>query len=407
MISNKVNSYMLESNSSGPSDFRQSFPENSFVTNIHPKIQTQSHSVPNIGKSMRNSLQFQPLGLTSTSRISVWDQPETNLSGDLSMQRNLWNEPETHSSNNLIIRSSNWNPIEFPSSSNDFHRTSVWDEAWIHSHNISSNNKSGQYDNLNGNRSYSNGAAMTLNQTNKIEASSPELDNVESDQILATKCINSRRRMICFSIVATCLFISIVLGTVLGILIYIPTGAITSTQTTTTTTSATTTTSTTSTTSETTITTTALVPQSCTVGSPTMLLNLYNPGQFSYTYYNYLYTPTTQQATIMVELEQDPSAMYIDGVSVVDASSQQLLTNGGFETGSLAPWQHGTVSGGGVSSGCGYSGTYCYSDAIVSQTDNIHQTFSSVSGSTVNVSFYLQNNSGGSVIIARVCIYPY
>ncbi|CAF5180193.1 unnamed protein product, partial [Rotaria magnacalcarata] len=57
--------------------------------------------------------------------------------------------------------------------------------------------------------------------------------------------------MICFSIVATCLFISIVLGTVLGILIYIPTGAITSTQTTTTTTSATTTTSTTSTTSET------------------------------------------------------------------------------------------------------------------------------------------------------------
>ncbi|CAF4791916.1 unnamed protein product [Rotaria socialis] len=218
---------------------------------MYPNIQTHSQSVPNIGKSMQNSLQFQALGLTSTNRISVWDQPETNLFGDLAMQRNLRNEPETQSSNNLINSSSNWNPIEFSSSSNGLHRTNVWDEAWIHSHNISSNNKSGQYDNLNGNRSYSNGAAMKLNQTNKIGASSPELDNVESDQILATKCINSRRRMIGFFIVATCLFVSIVLGTVLGILIYIPTGAIASTQTTITTTSATTTTSTTSTTSET------------------------------------------------------------------------------------------------------------------------------------------------------------
>ncbi|CAF4480635.1 unnamed protein product [Rotaria socialis] len=154
-------------------------------------------------------------------------------------------------------------------------------------------------------------------------------------------------------------------------------------------------------------TTTALSPQSCTAGSPTMLLNLYNPGSFSYTYYSYSYTPTTQQATIMFELQQDPSSIYIDAVSVVNASSQQLLTNGGFETGSLSPWQHGTISGGSVGSWCSYSGSYCYSDAIVGQTDNIHQTFLTVPGSTVTVSFYLQNNSAGSIIIARVCIYPY
>ncbi|CAF4353630.1 unnamed protein product, partial [Rotaria magnacalcarata] len=154
-------------------------------------------------------------------------------------------------------------------------------------------------------------------------------------------------------------------------------------------------------------TTTALNPQSCTAGSPTMLLNLYNPGSFSYTYYSYSYTPTTKQATIMIELQQDPSSIYIDAVSVLNSSSQQLLTNGDFETGSLAPWQHGTVSSGGVSSGCGYSGSYCYRDAIVGQTDNIHQTFATVPGSAVIVSFYLQNNSAGSVIIARVCIYPY
>ncbi|CAM4793640.1 unnamed protein product [Rotaria magnacalcarata] len=112
-----------------------------------------------------------------------------------------------------------------------------------------------------------------------------------------------------------------------------------------------------------------------------MLLNLYNPGSFSYTYYSYSYTPTTKQATIMIELQQDPSSIYIDAVSVLNSSSQQLLTNGGFETGSLAPWQHGTVSSGGVSSGCGYSGSYCYRDAIVGQTDNIHQTFATVPGS--------------------------
>ncbi|CAF3665764.1 unnamed protein product, partial [Rotaria socialis] len=104
-------------------------------------------------------------------------------------------------------------------------------------------------------------------------------------------------------------------------------------------------------------TTTALSPQSCTAGSPTMLLNLYNPGSFSYTYYSYSYTPTTQQATIMFELQQDPSSIYIDAVSVVNASSQQLLTNGGFETGSLSPWQHGTISGGSV--GSTDSGPHC------------------------------------------------
>lgn len=137
-----------------------------------------------------------------------------------------------------------------------------------------------------------------------------------------------------------------------------------------------------------------------------MLLNLLNPGSFSYTYYSYSYTPTTYQATIMVELRQDPSSIQIDAVSVTNSSGTELLTNGGFETGSLPPWTRGTVSGGSVSS-CGYSGTYCYRDAIVGQTDNIHQTFQTVPGSTVTVSFYLQNNAGGSTIIARVCIYPY
>ncbi|CAF3211810.1 unnamed protein product [Rotaria socialis] len=162
----------------------------------------------------------------------------------------------------------------------------------------------------------------------------------------------------------------------------------------------------TTTTTATTTTTTAFVPQSCTSGSPTMLLSLLNPSAFSYTEYSYSYTPTTAQVTIMIQFEQDPSSFSIDDVSVVNPSSPQLLSNGGFETGSLAPWQHGTVVSGNVASGCGHSGSYCYNDAIVGQTDNIHQTFSTVPGNTLNVSFYLQNNSGGSVIIARACIYP-
>ncbi|CAF4246451.1 unnamed protein product [Rotaria magnacalcarata] len=142
------------------------------------------------------------------------------------------------------------------------------------------------------------------------------------------------------------------------------------------------------------ITTTALAPQSCTSGSPTLLLNLYNPSAFSYTYYSYSYTPTTNQATIMIELRQDPSALYIDDISVIDSSNQQLISNGGFETGSLTSWQRGTVSGGSVSSGCANTGTYCYADGIVGQTDNIHQSFPTVVGSAVTVSFYLRNGSG-------------
>ncbi|CAF2155227.1 unnamed protein product [Rotaria magnacalcarata] len=96
----------------------------------------------------------------------------------------------------------------------------------------------------------------------------------------------------------------------------------------------------------------------------------------------------------MIELRQDPSALYIDDISVIDSSNQQLISNGGFETGSLTSWQRGTVTGGSVSSGCANTGTYCYADGIVGQTDNIHQSFPTVVGSAVTVSFYLRNGSG-------------
>lgn len=106
-------------------------------------------------------------------------------------------------------------------------------------------------------------------------------------------------------------------------------------------------------------------------------------------------------------MRHDPSYFRMDAVSITNTSGAQLLTNGGFETGSLLPWQHGTVVGGTISSGCGYTGTYCYTDGVVGQIDNIHQTFSTAPGNALNVSFYLKNDAGGSVLIARVCMYPY
>ncbi|CAM4957236.1 unnamed protein product [Rotaria socialis] len=250
--------------------YRRSVPESSFFTNTYSNTLTQYHSAPYVGKSNWDVSQLQSVGLISTTRNSVCNQPEIHSLNDSSLEQNSWNEQQYQSSNNLIRRTSNWDPIEFSSSTNDFHRKSVWDEAWIHSDNISSTRQSFEHNDLNRNRTDSNNATLKLDKTKEIEVSNPGINSVELDQKLATIGKGSGKKIIGFYIIVTWLFMSIVLGTILGIFIHATTEAPTSTQTTTTMTSATTsTTTTTSTTSTSTSTSTTSTISTTTVTTTT------------------------------------------------------------------------------------------------------------------------------------------
>jgi hypothetical protein len=100
----------------------------------------------------------------------------------------------------------------------------------------------------------------------------------------------------------------------------------------------------------------------------------------------------------------------LDDVNVYHGLTQ-LLTNGGFESGSLTGWIY---SGGSCNyyTGTAYSGSsyaktgnYYYYDRCSTATDTISQTFSTVVGDTYVISFWLTNyNCCGTTETASVTI---
>ncbi|CAM4786791.1 unnamed protein product [Rotaria magnacalcarata] len=401
---------------------RRSVPENSFFTNTYPNTLTQYHSVPYVGISNWDVSQLQSIGLISTTRTSICNQPEIHLLNDSSLEQNSWIEQHNQSSNNLIRRISNWDPTEFSSSTDDFHRKSVWDEAWIHSDNISSTRQSFEHSNLNRNRTDSNNTTLKLDHAKEIKVSNPGIDSVELDQKLTTIGKGSGKKIIGFYIIVTWLFMSIVLGTILGIFIHARTEAPTSTQTTTTTTSATTSTtststgtSTTSTTSvttatstSTTTTTTATTTTTTTAyvcGSTyTTLLYLVNPTTTgsTFTYYSFTYVATQTCVTLSFGFQQDPSYWTLDDVSVDDDVSNVLI-NGDFEAGSAYTGWSGTNR---LSTTNCRSGSYCYRSGTIGSIDYASQSLRLNIGQLYNISFYLSTGTGSSGIYANITISP-
>ncbi|CAF3301217.1 unnamed protein product [Rotaria socialis] len=181
------------------------------------------------------------------------------------------------------------------------------------------------------------------------------------------------------------------------------------TATSTTSTTSATSTSTTSSTSTTTTTPAApCVPTS--VGSASTLLTISSPTVITYNCYAYTWTsPTTGPVNLTFELRNDPSQWVLDDTSIYDGAIQ-MLTNIGFETGSLSPWvrttPHGACTGtpGSITNSSCHSGTYCMYDGSLGCADQISQQFTATAGEVYVVSFWLRAGTLAPVTTATVTL---
>jgi len=93
----------------------------------------------------------------------------------------------------------------------------------------------------------------------------------------------------------------------------------------------------------------------------------------------------------------------MDDVSVSDGINE-LLSNGGFETGSFSPsWTKSTpngvcgifTTGAEIDTSSCRSGSYCFSDGCGAKSDQISQSFMVTSGKTYFISFWLKQTGVG------------
>jgi hypothetical protein len=118
----------------------------------------------------------------------------------------------------------------------------------------------------------------------------------------------------------------------------------------------------------------------------------------SWTQYKFNYTsPNVTTATITFSFRDDPGYWYLDAVSVTNSSGQQLLSNTGFESGTLANWVYCNPSNssysGSVTGSTSYSGSYSYEDGSIGAPDYLSQTFSVQPNNIYTVKFWLSSDS--------------
>ncbi|CAF3539088.1 unnamed protein product [Rotaria sp. Silwood1] len=148
------------------------------------------------------------------------------------------------------------------------------------------------------------------------------------------------------------------------------------------------------------------------VGSASTLYSTSSGSATSYRCFAYEWTsPTTGLVTLAFELRHDPDYWFLDDVSVY-AGAVQMLSNTGFETGSLSPWvrttPYGSCSGsaGQICSGSysPHSGNDHLCDGSNGCADRISQQFMATAGEVYVVSFWLKSGSTGSTISAKVTL---
>ena len=114
-----------------------------------------------------------------------------------------------------------------------------------------------------------------------------------------------------------------------------------------------------------------------------------------------VYIARAGQTTLSFFIQNSIYTTYIDDVSVNSSYGQELLVNGNFENGTYG-WQ-----GLSYTSTCGYWSYYehCYSSSS-GGNDALTQTFSTIPGNILRISFKLRWTGSGSSIVNNVTIYP-
>jgi hypothetical protein len=109
----------------------------------------------------------------------------------------------------------------------------------------------------------------------------------------------------------------------------------------------------------------------------------------------------------MFSFRNDPNFWYLDDVSVTNSYGQQLLSNGGFELGSLVDWVYcnpnNASHSGSVTSAVSYDGWYCYQDGSTGAPDYLSQTFNVQPNNVYTVSFWLEA-VGTNMVFAWVTV---
>jgi hypothetical protein len=126
-----------------------------------------------------------------------------------------------------------------------------------------------------------------------------------------------------------------------------------------------------------------------------------------------MYVAIATQTRITFAIREDTGYFAVDDISVTDtdAPTIELITNGGFETGTFSSWVYCNPAGSSfpgtleqtssnfLAQGHTYSahgGNYYYLDGAVGQADYLSQMITTTIGETYNISFWLYNHGSGT-----------
>ena len=148
------------------------------------------------------------------------------------------------------------------------------------------------------------------------------------------------------------------------------------------------------------------------IGSSSILYTTASSSNITYNCYTYNWTAsTTGSVTLSFVMRHDPDYWYLDDVAVYYYGTN-MIVNGGFETGSLAPWVRSTPNGpctrgapAAVRMLRPFTGTYALSDGSNGCTYQISQSFVVTAGQDFIVSFWLRSGSLGAVVSANVTLF--